>query len=61
MLCRRCLIVMETGTEYYPRKNEKDKGYRRFYKCKKCHKKLYTKESNFQELIMKSLEKSRNR
>lgn len=57
MLCRKCLTVMESGTEYYPKKDDRDKGYRRFRKCKKCHKKIYTKESNFQELIVKSLKK----
>lgn len=57
MLCKDCMIVMKTGTEYYPKKNIKDKGYKRFYKCKKCGDKIYTKEPNFQECMKKFMGK----
>ena len=61
MFCKRCMTVMGTGTEYYPKKDDRDKGYRRYHKCKKCGDKVYTKEPNFQECMNKASEKSRNR
>lgn len=61
MLCKRCMVVMRIGTEYHPKKNEKDKGFRRFHECKKCGDKVFTKEPNFQECMNKATEKSRNR
>lgn len=60
MLCKRCMIVMRTGTTYEQRKDDKSSA-RRFHKCKKCNDKVYTKEPNFQEHMNKTLEKSRNR
>lgn len=60
MLCKRCMIVMGTGTTYKQRKDEKTAA-RRFHECKKCHDKVYTKEPNFQECMNKASEKSRNR
>ena len=60
MLCRRCMTVMATGTTYEQRKDGKPSS-RRFHECKKCHDKVYTKESNFQEYINKASEKCRNK
>lgn len=57
MLCKKCMIVMEAGTQYHPKKGEKDKGYHRFYRCKKCGNKIFTKEPNFQECMRRELEK----
>lgn len=60
MVCKRCMTVMGTGTTYEQNKDGKYSA-RKFHECKKCHDKIYTKESNFQEYISKSLEKHRNR
>lgn len=54
------MTVMGTGTTYEQNKDGKYSA-RKFHECKKCHDKIYTKESNFQEYISKSLEKHRNR
>ena len=42
---------MRTGTEYHSGENGGEKRYRRFYECKKCRDKIYTKEPNFQEYM----------
>jgi len=47
---------METGTTYEQKKDGKSLA-RRFYKCKKCHSKVYTKEYNFQEYVREVIEK----
>lgn len=60
MLCKRCMTVMEPGTTYEQRKDGKSSA-RRFYKCRKCHDKVYTKEPNFQECMSKASERCRNR
>lgn len=62
MLCKGCMTVMRTGTTYEQRKNDGKPSARRFYECKKCHDKVYTKEPNFQECMSKASEKKcRNR
>ncbi len=58
MWCKKCMIVMRAGTEYYPKIDNKGKGYRRYYECRRCGKKIFTKEPNLQECINKGLEKS---
>lgn len=58
MLCNRCMVVMETGTTYEQRKDGRSSA-RRYYECKKCHDKVYTKEPNFQELLAKESERSK--
>ncbi len=50
MLCKRCMVTMRMGTEYYSPKMIGDKGCRGFYECRKCHNRVYTKESNFSSL-----------
>lgn len=60
MLCRKCMIVMTTGTTYEQNKEGRS-SVRRFYECKKCHDKVYTKELNFQECMNKASEKCRNK
>lgn len=60
MLCKRCMTVMGTGTTYEHDKNDRSLA-RRFYECKKCHDKVYTKEPNFQECMSKASERCRNR
>lgn len=53
------MTVMVAGTTYEQRK---DGGLsaRRFYECKKCHDKVYTKEPNFQECMSKASDRCRN-
>lgn len=60
MLCKRCMTVMGTGTTYEQSRDGKSSA-RRFYECKKCHDKVYTKEPNFQECMSKASEKCRNK
>ena len=61
MICKRCMTIMRSGTEYHPKKDDKDKGYSRFHLCKKCGDKVYTKEPNFQDCLNKASEKCRNK
>lgn len=60
MLCKRCMSVMKTGTTYEQNEDCKPSA-RRFYECKKCHDKVYTKEPNFQECVISTSKKCRNR
>ena len=61
MLCSDCNVVMGiTGTTYEKKKNNRDRGYRRFNKCPKCKKKIYNNSDNFQEHLAKASEKSRS-
>lgn len=60
MLCKRCMNVMKTGTRYEQNKDGKYSAGR-FYECKKCYDKVYTKESNFHEYMSKASEKCRHR
>lgn len=41
------MVPIRTGTTYDQRKDGKP-FIRKFYECKKCHDKVYIKESNFQ-------------
>lgn len=52
--------VMKTGTTYEQNEDGKPSA-RRFYECKKCHDKVYTKEPNFQECVISTSKKCRNR
>lgn len=54
------MVVMGAGTTYGQNKDGKSSA-RRFYKCNKCHDKVYTKEPNFQEYMSKASEKCRNK
>lgn len=60
MLCKRCMIVMGTGTTYEQKKDGKSSA-RRFYECKKCYGKVYTKEPIFQEYMKRESQKCGNR
>ena len=55
MLCKRCMTVMKSGTTYEQKKDGDRTFTRRFYKCNKCHDKVYTKEPNFQEYLNKAI------
>lgn len=59
MLCRRCNIVMGTGTRYEQRKGRDRPSARRYYECKKCKDRVYTNSPNFQEIYNKELKKIR--
>lgn len=61
MVCKKCMEVMKAGTTYEQKKEGGKSSARRYYKCKKCHDKVYTKEPNFQEYMSKALKKCRNR
>ena len=50
VLCKKCMIIMKTGITYEQNKDGRSSA-RRFYECKKCHDKVYTKESNFQDCM----------
>lgn len=60
MLCKRCMTVMAAGTTYEQNKDGKP-SHRKYHECKKCHDKVYTKESNFKEMLLKESKKSRNK
>lgn len=61
MVCRICNVLMDSGTEYSKKKNEHDKGYKRYNKCPKCHSVIYNDSPNFQEVIRNQMEKNKNR
>lgn len=60
MLCKICMNVMETGITYEQNKERKSSA-KRFYECKKCHDKIYTKELNFHKFLSKASERCRNK
>lgn len=59
MLCNRCTVIMGTGTTYEQRKDGRSSA-KRYYECKKCHDRVYSKEANFHELLAKESERSKN-
>ncbi len=61
MLCKRCMTVMRTGTRYEQNKGQNRPSHRRYFECNKCHDMVYTNALNFQEMLMKESDKSRNR
>lgn len=61
MICKRCMVIMESGTQYHQKKNNKDMGYRRYNKCPKCYDKVYNNSPNFQETLVRELEKSKRK
>lgn len=60
MLCKKCLIVMNTGTTYTMEKDGKESA-KRFCECKRCGDRIYTKESSLQEGIGRLFKKHRHR
>ena len=61
MLCKRCMVVMETGTRYEQKKGQSKPLHKRFCECKKCGDRIYTNAPNFQEILANESEKNRNR
>lgn len=59
MLCRKCLVVMETGTTYEQNKENGKSLARRYHECKKCNNRVYTKEPNFQEYMDEAVKKNK--
>jgi len=60
MLCKRCMIVMRTGTRYENKKGKDRPSYSRYFECGKCHDRVYINAFNFQEVLTKEVKKSRN-
>lgn len=52
MICKRCMVIMTTGTRY--EKNGRSL-YKRYFECQKCHDRIYTKAPNFQEILAGTL------
>ncbi len=61
MFCRRCMVVMGTGTRYEQNGGRNKPSYKRYFECGKCHDRVYTNALNFQETMIKVTEKSRNK
>lgn len=61
MLCRKCMVVMKSGTSYEQKKNDNGRGYKRYDECPKCHDKVYNSSLNFQETLVRVSEKRRNK
>lgn len=61
MWCRDCNVVMKTGTSYQQKKNDRDKGWRRYNECPICHTKLYNNYPNFQELLNQTMENNKRK
>lgn len=55
------MTVMGAGTRYEQRKGQEQPSHKRFFECGKCHDRVYTNALNFQEILTKESEKSRNR
>lgn len=52
---------MKTGTSYQQKKNDKDKGWKRYNECPKCHMKLYNNSPNFQEVLKQTMENNKRK
>ena len=61
MWCRDCNVVMKTGTSYQQKKNDRDKGWKRYNECPRCHTKLYNNPSNFQEVLNRMTENNKRK
>ena len=57
MWCSRCMIVMETGTEYY-HDNGKERE-RRYSQCPKCHDKKFNNQPNFQRYLHRAMSRAK--
>lgn len=57
MFCRICNVLMNSGTEYKKKKDDNDKGYKRYNKCPKCHTKIYNNSQNFQDVMREAMKK----
>lgn len=61
MQCKRCMVVMKTGTSYEQKQGYNKPSHKRFCECKKCHDRVYVSSFNFQEVLARESEKSRNK
>lgn len=61
MLCRKCMIIMDSGTRYEKRKGQDKPSHKRYFECGKCHSRIYTNTHNFQEVLVKESKKNRNK
>ena len=55
------MTVMGAGTRYEQRKGQDNLSHKRYFECGKCHDRIYMNAPNFQELLVKESEKSKNR
>lgn len=53
MLCKRCMTAMKTGTRYEQQNGQSKSLHRRYVECFKCHDRIYTNTSNFQEILLR--------
>ena len=61
MLCRRCMVVMITGSRYEQKKGQKETSHQRYFECRKCYDRVYNNTSSFQEVLARESEKCRNK
>ena len=61
MLCKRCMVVMGTGTTYEQKKGQSKPSHRRFCECNNCKDRVYINSPNFQEVMKRESEKNRKR
>lgn len=61
MLCKRCMVVMGTGTRYEQGRGKNKPSYKRFFECNECHDRVYVNTLNFQEVLAKESSKNRRR
>ena len=57
MFCKICNVLMNSGTEYKKKKDDNDKGYKRYNQCPRCHTKIYNKSPNFQDVMREAMKK----
>ena len=55
------MTVMGTGTSYEQKGGQDKPSHRRYYECKICHDRVYTNAPNFQEILVRESDKSRNK
>lgn len=55
------MTVMGTGTRYEQKKGQDKPSHKRYFECKKCHDRIYANTPNFQEILVRESEKSRNK
>lgn len=50
MICKRCMVVMGTGTTYQKRGEDRTSS-KRFFECRKCGDRIYNNASSFREYL----------
>lgn len=57
MVCKRCMIVMKSGTRYEKKKGQDRPSYKKYFECNKCHDRVYINKSNFQDFFKEDTRK----